>query len=346
MKKISRLVSGAAISIALVLYLLTSAACRQKLDINQNTNGSNNVPGPTPARELNEKRLEAMNFEAWHRSKPGVIIKNLNSLYYLDKPAGKLVSFNEYKIDIYSSHYHPENTRSHSGKFEIEVRETGRHVRYTECCAIQEIDKETVISEIDSPADQTKLADTGWDFKEWSPDDRFILFSDGDGFFLVNAGTKERTSIPVKAPCVFAANGKGLFGIQEREGIARLAYYDIAAGQSIDLFSPVEGTSEISLSPGGNILALHVKYSQGGAALTEKHSLYVFDAEKRVKTGEYSLPQGDINFLFDGWKTDGSEIGFTLGGRDYAKDVYSIETQTGKLIHWYPPEGETTALYK
>lgn len=334
----------------LALIVNSTLACRWIWNGNQTPGNANRQSVlPTPERELNEKRLPTMWFVAWHRSKPGMILKEGSyNKFYLASPGEKPAPFAEYDIALYADR--PESMRSNSGKFEVNVNKINERVRNTWCCAIQEFDYEVVLSEVDSPNDKTKLADANWKFEDWSPDDKFILFSDGgQKLFLIDAATKE--TIPVfsdrslMAQAVFTRDGKGLFVAVRKDDTNGVEYFDFATGQLTNILSPVEGLQKINLSPDGSKLAVFSQIFTGATSKTADNYMNLFDAASKVKIGEYTLAKGTLN-NFSGWKPDGREFAFTVGNENFAQNVYSINIETGKLTRWYPPEGEATGLYK
>ena len=331
------------------LIMNMSLACRWTLNANQ-TNGENNrqIALPTPEPELNAKRLPTMWFLAWHRSKPGMILKEgLHDKVYLASPGEKPAPFAEYDIPLYSDD--GKSPRSHTGKYEVNTNKFNERSVTRGCCAIQEFDYEVIISEVGFPNNKTKLADENWKFEGWSPDDKFILFSDGgQKLFLIDVATKETISISSDRSLrrgVFTPDKKGLFIAAFSQGAYRIEYFDFATRQLTNILSPVEGWQEMNLSPDGGKLAIFSEVFRGKTTETVDNYMSLFDTASKAKIGEYALAKGGIN-SFSGWKPDGREFAFTVGGENYAQDVYTVNVETGKLTRWYPPEGETTGLYK
>jgi len=344
-------VSFALSVLVLSLIVNASSACQWTLSGNQTPRNDNRQPVlPTPERELNEKRLPVMRFVEWHRSKPGMILKedSDNKIYFLASPGEKTVPFAEYEIPQYRFSAHP--TRSHSGKFEVNVNKINERVRNTWCCAIQEFDYEVILSEVENPNNKTKLADADWKFEDWSSDDKYILFSGvGQKLFLVDAATGEIIPIysdrSIMAKPIFTRDGKGLFvGVRKDDGNG-VEYFDFSTRQLTSILSPIEGLQKINLSPDGSKLAIFSQIFTGKTSDTAANYMSLFNSASKTKIGEFSLPRGTVND-YSGWKPDGREMAFTFGGENFAQDVYTINVETGKLTRWYPPEGETTGLYK
>ncbi len=328
-----------------------AASCRGASNNNEKI-GISDAPNvqqtATPMRELNEKRVPAMSFRAWHRNKSGMILdKNVAEYYYISALGTAPAPFDEYEIKQY-----PDSSKSncsHSGKYEITVNRFNEHTKNTSCCSIQEFDYEVVLSTVGFPTNKTKLADENWDFKEWSPDDKFILFSRASELFLIDAETKEKTTILSDKNLMryaFARSGKALFLIDRSKDETRLEYFDIAAKQLTVILSPLDNEPGITISPDGGELALFSKIFTGNTTLTADNRLYLFDAETRAKIGDYVLPKGSIYPNDAGWQASGQEFGFTAEGENYTRDVYSVNIGDGKIRLWYPPTGETTGLYK
>jgi len=327
----------------LILFAFFSAACR----FGENTNQTPVNNTATPARKLNGERLSAMDFRAWLRSAPGMILdKDGYESAYLAAPGAKPAPFNEYEIKRY-----PDNSklaRSHSGKFEVRVNSFNERTKQNACCAVQEFDYEVVVSEVTSRANKTKLSDENWNFKGWSPDDKFLLFSAAPEVFLIDAETGEKISIFSDKDMwrfAFERNGRGLFIIDRSDETTRLEYLDFAARQLTTMLAPLKSEPEISVSPDGKKLALFSKIFTGDTTLTADNFLYLFDAESKALIREYSLPKGVI-YDYSGWRDDGREIGFTVWSENYARSVYSVSVEDGETTLWYPPAGETTGLYK
>ena len=305
-------------------------------------------PAPTPSREYNEKRLPIMRFQSWHRSKPGMILTgDFNKTFYLAAPEQKPASFSEYKVELYGGRKNP--ARSNSGKYEVTIRKFNERVESSGCCAVQRFDYETILSEVDAPENRTKLADTNWEIKSWSPDDKFMLFSWGQELFLIEVETKEKTVIfpdRTARQFVFDHDSKGLF-VMSFGKEWRLEYFDIASKQLTDLFLSFHNGSEMRLSPDGKTLAFFAVVSSGTTTVTADNRLYLFDVQSKAQTKSTDLPKGEIYPPQDEtWRADSRALSFDVGGENYTRDVYSFEIESGKLIRWYPPTGETTGLYK
>lgn len=330
------------------LISINVSSCRWIYNTRDNQNQNSRVtPTVTPSRELNEKRLPSMTFREWHRSKPGMIANNMEKGYfYLETPGGKLVPFNEYEINEY-----PSDTRtnlSHSGKYQVETVRYNERTRSGGCCAIQEFDYMVNISEVENPYNITKIADANWKFYEWSPDDNFILFSVNEDLFLIDSRTKERIDVMPSSGLKrfeFTPDAKGLFLFEYRDNLTQLQYFDLAARKLETLFSGGESPVDMKVSTDSKKLGIFTAAVNNDAAPNKINHLRLFDVNSKASIGSYDLPGGEL-LLYKGWQSNGREFGFTVSGENYAHDMYSINVENGKISHWYPPEGETTGLYK
>jgi hypothetical protein len=302
---------------------------------------------PLQARELNPNALPSMHFRAWHRSKGGIIVDSgMGDFLYLSGSGRTPVPFSDYEIDRYPLDATTSPT-SPSGKYEVIVNEINGRVESSGCCAVQIFDHEVVLSERGRRTILASGPDAYWKVWGWSPDDRHVLFSDDGRLFLMDAVT--RVTIPVGPDSsvmhhVFAAGGKSVFLIRSGDPAGRVERFDLATRQLTSL-APTGSEAKMLVSPDGQKLAVWFHTFTGPTTLTAKNRLLLFRAIDGAPTGTFDLPSGSVT-MDSGWSADGERIGFTVGSQDYAYDVYSLDTRSGKVTRWYPPEGRTTALYK
>lgn len=311
-----------------------------------NKSVSPSTPVPTPARPYNEKRLLSLYFHSWHRSNSGMVMTDgMIKNFYLAKPAEKPQDFNEYPVDrnkfvVYQ--------RSHSGKYEVESVKKNERVESSGCCAIQVFDYDVILKDLENSANNVILlenARSGWSVKGWSPNDKFILFEGEESLFLFDPKTKEKKIIFRKhsnSKFIFNSDSNGIF-LTSYDGKENLfEFYNIVDDQ-LKTIKPIGNDSQMLLSPDGKTLGLILTTSDGKNV---SNQLHLFNTETIEQTNIFDLPGGVIRLGQEQpWKKDGGEIAFSVSGKDFAIDVYSINTNDGKLTHWYPPEGETTALY-
>lgn len=106
-----------------------------------------------------------------------MILRERSDLHHLEAPGAKSRLVGPERDDP-SDHADPRV--SPSGKYQVEVKESVVGMRHTDCCAVQVFSYEVILSEVDSPANRTTLAEgktASWSPRGWSPDSKYMLFN-------------------------------------------------------------------------------------------------------------------------------------------------------------------------
>lgn len=178
----------------------------------------------------------------------------------------------------------------------------------------------------------------GWEPVDWSPDGRRLLIGEGksvneSSLYLVDpeTGARERVTPPEPVAyygsAAFAADGKGLYLITDRDSnFRRLAYLDLAT-RKLDFLRPnlQRDISRLAITLDGRRLAYVV--NEDGA-----ETLHVMDTASRKELNLPKLPYGVIGGLR--WHNNNRELGFTFASARSPSDVYSIDVEAGALTRW------------
>lgn len=199
-----------------------------------------------------------------------------------------------------------------------------------------------VMNPADPKTDRMALAveGGGWFAVDWSPDAKALLVAEyisiNESYaWLVDAATGEKTLItpPGGAEKVayggvaFSKDGKGFYVTTDRESeFQRLAYLDLATKKHTYLTSHINwDVDEFDLSPDGKTLAFVV--NEDGAAV-----LHLLETATGKEKPAPKLPLGQV-FGID-WHENSRDLGFTMVSARSTADVFSLDTQTGKVDRW------------
>ncbi len=188
----------------------------------------------------------------------------------------------------------------------------------------------------------------GWGGMDWSPDDRQLLAMEyvsanesylwlidttsGEKKLITPKGGKEKVSYQGG---LFSKDGKGLYVVSDRNSeFQRLAYLDLATQNHTYLTSGIPwDVEEIDLSDDGKSLAFVT--NEDGISV-----LHVIDTATQKEKALPKLPIGQVSGIT--WHRNNQDLGFTLVSARSTADVYSVNTQTGKVDRW--TESETGGL--
>jgi dipeptidyl aminopeptidase/acylaminoacyl peptidase len=184
----------------------------------------------------------------------------------------------------------------------------------------------------------------GWQALDWSRDSKQILAQEGISanesyLWLVDVASGDKTAItprynPTKISYeggLFSKDGKGIFVTTDKDSeFHRLTYIDLSSKQETYLTSDIPwDVDSFDLSDDGKKLAF-VSNEDGFGML------HVLDTTTRKQIPLPKLPRGVISS--PQWHKNNRDIGFDFNSASVNNDVYSIDTQTGKLDRWTESE--------
>jgi len=187
----------------------------------------------------------------------------------------------------------------------------------------------------------------GWSVMDWSPDDAKLLVQEGisvneSRLHLCDAKTGAMDLLTPKSTekvawgdAAFAKDGKSLFVTTDKDSeFQRLCRFDLATKQLTPLAPKLRGDVEgLDLSHDGRKLAF-VRNEDGVSVL------HLLDAHTGRELRAPKLPLGVIGGLK--WHANSRDLAFNLASARSPADVYSLDTQSGKLERW--TESETGGL--
>ncbi len=180
----------------------------------------------------------------------------------------------------------------------------------------------------------------GWGVADWSPDDKTLLAGEyvsinESYLWLVDVASGKKTLITPKGsdekiayrPIAFSKDGKGVYVTTDRESeFMRLAYIDLASGKHSYLVADIPWDVEsAALSDDG----------EGIAFVTNENGiskLYLFDIEANLHAAVPGVPVGIIGGLE--WHKNNRDLGFVVASARSTADVYSLDTDNGKIDRW------------
>ena len=188
----------------------------------------------------------------------------------------------------------------------------------------------------------------GWEALDWSRDGKWILaleeVSANESYlWLVNAATGEKTAVTARNNPIptsysggqFSSDGKKVFTTTDKDSeFHRLASIDLATGQHQYLTSDIHwDVDEFALSDDGRRIAF-VSNEDGFGVL------HLLDTANGRQLAVPRLPRGVIENVQ--WHKNNRDLGFDFNSSNSNDDVYSLDTQSGKLERW--TESETGGL--
>jgi dipeptidyl aminopeptidase/acylaminoacyl peptidase len=176
---------------------------------------------------------------------------------------------------------------------------------------------------------------------DWSPDDRKVVFCDfasntASTLWVLDVATGEKTLLSPKRAKEddyydnpqFNADGSGVYVITDRDSqFRRVAYLDLTTKRYSFLSDYIKwDVEDLRLSPDGRALAFVT--NEDGVS-----RLHLLDTKTGRDKPVPSLPVGIISEVQ--WHSDSSDLAFNFRTPRTPNDVYSLDTGTGKLDHWY-----------
>jgi dipeptidyl aminopeptidase/acylaminoacyl peptidase len=185
-----------------------------------------------------------------------------------------------------------------------------------------------------------KLEGGGWQALDWSPDGKKILAVEGVSaeetyLWIVDAASGEKTLLTPKGGAVkvaynsarFSKDGKGIYATTDKDSeFQRLAYIDLPSKQYTFLTSDIHwDVDEFDLSHDGKTIAFVANEDGFGV-------LHLLNTKTGKEEHVPSLPKGVISGVK--WHNNGHDLGFNLASARSSSDVYSLDTQSGKVERW------------
>ncbi len=189
----------------------------------------------------------------------------------------------------------------------------------------------------------TKNQGGGWEALEWSRDGKQILAQEEvsaneDYLWLVDVASGEKTAITPRdnatkisyAGGQFSKDGKGFYTTTDKDSeFHRLAYIDRASKHTYLTSDISWDVDEFDLSDDGKKVAF-VSNEDGYGVL------HVLDTATRKQITLPKLPRGVISS--PRWHKNSRDLAFDFNSASVNDDVYSLDTQTGKLERWTESE--------
>jgi dipeptidyl aminopeptidase/acylaminoacyl peptidase len=184
-----------------------------------------------------------------------------------------------------------------------------------------------------------QLQGGGWGAQDWSPDGKKVLATEEisaneSNLWIFDAMTGEKTLLTPKGGeqvsyegGQFSKDGKGVYTNTDKESeFHRLAYIDLASKKHTYLTSQIPwDVEEFDLAYDGKTIAFVTNEDGYGV-------LHLLDTKSGKEKTVASLPKGIVSGVK--WAKNNRELGFELISARSTSDVYSLDTQSGKLERW------------
>jgi dipeptidyl aminopeptidase/acylaminoacyl peptidase len=198
-----------------------------------------------------------------------------------------------------------------------------------------------VINPLDPKSHRLLAQSSGSYFKvyDWSPDDRQAVFVDYlsntvSTLWLIDVANGQKTLLSPKQEKPgeyydtpqFRRDGKGVFVITDHDSdVRRLAYIDLATKQFKYLSDQKSDVEDFKIGPDGKTLA----YTTNEDGISR---LSLIDIKTDKAAPLPSVPLGVISDLE--WHNNSQDLAFNVKSASTPNDVYSLNTQTGKVDQW------------
>jgi len=198
-----------------------------------------------------------------------------------------------------------------------------------------------LVNPSNAKTDRLFVLSAGGYFKayDWSPDDKQIVYCDfaanvASTLWLVDVASGNKTQLSPKSnqPELydypqFGKDGKGIFVVTDHDSdFRRLAYIDAASRKISYIPSPARwDVDEFQLAPDGKTLAFVT--NEDGIS-----RLHLFDVLSGKERPSPLLPVGIISDLK--WRRDSTDLAFNFKSARTPNDVYSVNTDTGRVELW------------
>jgi dipeptidyl aminopeptidase/acylaminoacyl peptidase len=197
----------------------------------------------------------------------------------------------------------------------------------------------SVINPFDAKNNRLLVESTGNYLKayDWSPDDKQVVYCEFvsnavSRLWVIDVASGEKRLLSTDDKTYFSSpqfgkDGKGLYVITDRESdFRRLAYLDLKTHRFKYLSSDIKwDVDEFQLSPDGKKLAF-VTNDDGVSRLRLIH--LTTGAAKPIENPQIGIIS-DLK-----WRSDSIDLAFNFKSPRTPNDVYSIDTDTGKIERW------------
>lgn len=184
-----------------------------------------------------------------------------------------------------------------------------------------------------------KLEGGGWEVLDWSSNGHKILMleevsANESYLWVVDAESGEKVSVTPKgdqkisyAGGQFSKDGKGNYTTTDKESeFHRLAYIDLGTlGHTYLTASIPWDIEEFDLSDDGQKIAFVANEDGYGV-------LHLYDVASKTEKPVMNLPKGLVERVH--WRRHSHELGFNIDWARSPADVYSLDTDAGKLERW------------
>jgi len=198
-----------------------------------------------------------------------------------------------------------------------------------------------IINPLNPQTNHLLAQSTGTYFKvyDWSPDDRRAVFVDYASntvstLWLIDVATGEKVLLSPRRENAdeyydspqFSKNGEGVYVITDHDSdVRRLAYIDLATKQFTYLSGQKWDVEDFKIAPDGKALVF-ITNEEGIS------HLHLLDTKTNQERSAPLLPMGIISDLK--WHANSQDLAFNFKSSRTTTDVYSINTQTGKVDQW------------
>lgn len=198
-----------------------------------------------------------------------------------------------------------------------------------------------LINPFDPKTDHLLAQSSGTYFKayDWSPDDKQVIFCDfasntASTLWLVDTASGNKTLLSPKAAASefydfpqFSKDGKGIYVVTDHDSdFRRLAYIDLASRKMSYVPSARQwDVDEFQIAPDGKTVAFIT--NEDGIS-----RLHLFDIAAGKERAVPEIPLGIISDIK--WRKDSTELAFNFKSSRTPNDVYSVNTETGKVELW------------
>jgi dipeptidyl aminopeptidase/acylaminoacyl peptidase len=207
-----------------------------------------------------------------------------------------------------------------------------------------------VIDPADPKSDRLllELKGGGWGVLDWSPDDSKILLveyvsANESYLWLLDVASASKTALTPRdggekiaySGGQFCKDGKGLYVSTDKDSeFHRLAYVDLKTKEHFFLTDAIKWEVEqFELSRDGKTIAFVANEDGVGR-------LHLLDTTSGKEKPVPKLPSGSVQSIK--WHNNSKDLGFTLVSARSPVDVYSLDTESGKVERW--TESETGGL--
>ena len=198
-----------------------------------------------------------------------------------------------------------------------------------------------MLDRLEAKADHPLVQSSGSYLKayDWSPDDKQIVYCDFSSntratLWSVDITSGSKTLLSPKTDQAefydnpqFSKDGRGLYVVTDHDSdMRRLAYIELSTLKITYVPSnPKWDVDEFQLAPDGKTLAFVT--NEDGIS-----RLHLFDVVAAKESAVPKLPIGIISDLK--WSKDSTDVAFNFKSPQTPNDVYSVNTQTGKVELW------------